>query len=83
MNPFISLQELKKKLSQKELSPQEILQFYAKRIQKFNPTLNCILETFDDVLASTPSFDAEKLLSGIPCLLKDNIAQQGRIISAG
>lgn len=79
MTPFTSIKELKLKLEQKQVSPQEVLHFYTERIKKYNPQLNAILELFDNPEASTNSGP----LANIPCVLKDNICQKGRVTSAG
>jgi aspartyl-tRNA(Asn)/glutamyl-tRNA(Gln) amidotransferase subunit A len=79
MNPFSTLHELKAALEQKKISPTELTKLYQERIKKHNPTLNAILEAFDDVQADK----ASGLLGGIPCLIKDNILQAGRTASAG
>ena len=48
MNPFITIKELKQKLESKKISASEVRAFYAERIKKFNPTLNAVLEVFDE-----------------------------------
>lgn len=83
MNPFISIQDLKKKLAAKEISPAEVIQFYTNRMKKFAPQLNCLVELFDDAANENPTFNPEQLLSGIPSVLKDNIVQHNRVTSAG
>lgn len=81
MNPFITIKELKEKLSRKEISPQEVYTFFLERIKKYDGKINSVVEAFDDV--NVPNFDATKILSGIPTLLKDNIAQKNRALTAG
>jgi len=82
MKPFSTIKELKSQLQKKEISAQEIVDFYNTRIKKYAGPLNCIIEHFDK-----PSVDEKQiekgLLGGIPCILKDNICQHGRITSAG
>jgi aspartyl-tRNA(Asn)/glutamyl-tRNA(Gln) amidotransferase subunit A len=78
MNPFSTIKELKVKLEQKEISPRELRQFYADRIRQHNPSLNAVLEVFED----EPS-NISGPLGGIPGLLKDNICQLGKAATAG
>jgi aspartyl-tRNA(Asn)/glutamyl-tRNA(Gln) amidotransferase subunit A len=83
MNPFITIKELKEKLDRKEMSPQEVMLFYAERIKKHNISLNSILEVFGDVVNDTKnSHNPSQPLSSIPCVLKDNICQKGRLTTA-
>lgn len=81
MNPFITIKELKQKLERKEISPREVRTFYAERIKKYNQKLNAVLELFSDLDQQPEKTDGP--LAGIPCILKDNICQKGRITSAG
>jgi aspartyl-tRNA(Asn)/glutamyl-tRNA(Gln) amidotransferase subunit A len=78
MNPFSTVHELKKALEQKKISASELDTLYKSRISKYNPQLNAVLETFQD----TPQTE-QGLLGGIPCILKDNICQEGKTSSAG
>ena len=79
MNPFITVKELSQRLALKEITPQEVISFYQKRLTQHNKTLNCAIEIFDEVQPSQKS----GILAGIPYLAKDNISQSGRITSAG
>ncbi len=78
MNAFSTVHDLKRALEQKKISAAELHAFYAERIKKYNPQLNAVLETFPE----EPKNNAG-LLSGIPCLIKDNICQEGKTTSAG
>lgn len=78
MKPFITIKEIKEKLARKELSTKDVISFYKERIKKHNAKLNAVLEVFDDVQGNE-----QGPLAGIPCILKDNICQKGRITSAG
>lgn len=80
MTPFTTIKELKVKLEHKEVSQQEVVQFYVNRIKKYNPTLNAVVEVFDN---ATTQNQNNGPLAGIPCILKDNISQKGRTTSAG
>ena len=82
MKTFLTIKQLRELLDKKEIEPKDISSFYRKRIEKFNPKLNAILEVFEE-----ESFKDEYLttgrLSGIPGILKDNICQKKRITSCG
>ncbi len=78
MNAFSTVHDLKRALEQKKISAAELHTFYQARIEKYNPQLNAVLETF-----SEEHVPHDGLLGGIPCLLKDNICQAGRTTSAG
>jgi aspartyl-tRNA(Asn)/glutamyl-tRNA(Gln) amidotransferase subunit A len=80
MNPFSTIHELKIALEQKKVSSAELITFYQERIKIHNPALNAVLESFDNAPATT---NQPGILGGIPCLIKDNILQTGRIASAG
>ena len=83
MKPFVTIKKIKQGLEKKEFSVQEVVDFYRLRIEKYNPQLNCIIELFENNIPYSKEFDSKKLLSGIPCILKDNIAQKNRKLSAG
>lgn len=82
MNPFITIKELKAKLSRKECSVEEIKKFYLTRIKKYDPALNSIIESFNDTNVDTTA-QTNGLLTGIPYVCKDNILQKGYTASAG
>lgn len=81
MKPFMTIQELKTKLANKECSSQEIKAFYLERIKKYDPALNSIIEAFEHADADA-EVASEGLLAGIPYVCKDNILQKGYIASA-
>jgi len=74
---FATIAELKKKLEKKEISKQELLSYCIGRFKKHDPQIESALEIFDDqsVIKASPQ---DGILSGIPGILKDNIAQKGR-----
>jgi len=82
MKPFITLQELILKLEKKEVSPREVALFYADRIKKYNPSLNAVIQLFEDAVENYPS-DKTGKLAGVPFLHKDNICKKDRTTSAG
>ena len=77
---FASVKTLAEKMKRKELTPREVSTYFLKRIERFNPQLNAVLERFDadtlalDVLPQGP-------LHGIPGLVKDVLCQKSRIAS--
>lgn len=81
MNSFWSIREIKDAIDRKEVTPEDVVAFFKTRIARFNPTLNAVLEVFDD--AQPVSDAAQKKLGGVPILIKDNILQKDRIASAG
>jgi aspartyl-tRNA(Asn)/glutamyl-tRNA(Gln) amidotransferase subunit A len=78
MKPFSTIKELKARLDKKEITSTEVLEFYLQRMKKYNASLNCTLEIFED----TKQASQTGILAGIPYVLKDNICQKGRITSA-
>lgn len=81
LNPFITIKELKEKLAKKEISAAQVVGFYLDRIQKHNPKLNSVLESFCD--ADCQNLNLDGILGGVPYLLKDNILQKGKTASGG
>lgn len=82
MKPFLTIQEIKDKIARKELSVSEVASYYKNQLTKYNSTLNAAIEIFEDF--ELPNEQAQSgILGGIPCLVKDNICQDGRITSAG
>lgn len=79
MKSYASLSSLIDGLSAGEFSPQELIQFYAARIKKYNATLNAVIEQFDE---STVAVNQNGSWHGIPCASKDNICHEGRLTTA-
>lgn len=82
MKPFITIKELREKLSKKEITYKDISHHFRSRIHKYNPILNAFLEVYED------EFDEETqpqngLLSGISGILKNNICQVGKKTTCG
>jgi len=70
-----SVTELKSLLERKELSKEELFQYFNKRIVKYNPSLNAFLtETNYEVSMHT---NLSGQLSGIPLSVKDNFCTRG------
>ncbi len=81
MNPFWSIKEIKEAIDRKEITPEEVVEFFKKRIVRLDPKLNAVLEIFEDAVPMSDA--AQKKCGGIPILFKDNILQKDRIASAG
>ena len=77
---FSSIQELQQLLKKKELSSQELIRYFIKRFTQFDDKIGSALEIFDEE-SIMKSASKEGFLTGIPGLIKDNICQQGRIVS--
>src|ERR1700679_3603977 len=77
---FASIAELKRMLAHKEISREELLDFFLKRFEAFDGTIGSALELFDkkSVLGRT---NKDGMLSGIPCIVKDTICQRDRGIT--
>lgn len=74
---FASIKEIKKKIETKEVTAQEVLELSLQRFARYDKELGSALEVFDkdSILKNAKS---EGKLQGIPGLIKDNIAQEGR-----
>jgi aspartyl-tRNA(Asn)/glutamyl-tRNA(Gln) amidotransferase subunit A len=81
MEAFLTVKKLKEKLVKKEISPEEVATYYRNRLKRFNDKLNCALEVFDEPLESIAG--SNKVMDGIPYLVKDIICQKDHIVSAG
>lgn len=77
---FATIKELRHKLLNKEITQEELLDFFLRRFEAFDGELGSALQVFDkesilkDVRSQGP-------LAGIPGLIKDNISQKNRITS--
>jgi aspartyl-tRNA(Asn)/glutamyl-tRNA(Gln) amidotransferase subunit A len=92
---FLTVEELAALLAKRKISPVEITEFYLRRIERFNPSLNAFLTVTAD-RALDAARHAEKELSrkrqfgkenrpllGIPIALKDNLWTRGVRTTAG
>ncbi len=72
-----------------DFTPSELLENYLAIIAEKNPSLNALLEVFDNARAVAKIADeafvngTATILTGIPYIVKDNILVQGHISSAG
>jgi len=80
MKPFSTVKQLLEKLQKKEFSSPELLDFYRKRIDKYNPKLNAFLEVFDDKLVQQES-TKKTILNNIPGALKNNLSIKDKKIT--
>jgi len=82
MKPFISIQEILLGLKNKTFSVEEVVSFYKKRIEKYDPTLNAFLYQYD-IESIKKEFYGSGRLAGIPCAIKNNVSIRGRILTCG
>ncbi|PKM70627.1 MAG: amidase, partial [Firmicutes bacterium HGW-Firmicutes-18] len=75
-----TIRELQTAMNSGQFTSVELVTFYLKRIEQYNPLLNAIIELNPDALKLAEDVDRDRkkdkgktLLSGIPILLKDNI----------
>ena len=77
---FATISDLKKRLATKEFSQRELLQFFLDRFAQYDTDLGSALEVFD-IESILKDEKVEGILAGIPGLIKDNIAQEGRSLT--
>ncbi len=77
---FATIRELRSQLDRKEISHTELLDFFIRRFEAFDPDIGSALEVFDKESIFAGSKEQGRL-HGIPGLIKDNICQAGRITS--
>ena len=83
---FFTIRGIKSLFESGEVSPQELVKFYADRVKKLDPELGAYIEFFeesvDSLLNSGDLLDKkEGKLFAIPGVVKDNICQKGHITS--
>ena len=83
----LTIKKAQKLLADKEISVQELVLHYFKKIEEKNKNINAYLEVFDDALSEAEKLDKEgiggRTLFGVPLAVKDNILIKGKICSAG
>lgn len=77
---FASVKTLQEKISKKELSVPELLDFFIKRFDNYDQILGSALEIFEKN-SVLKRFVPDQALLGIPGIIKDNICQKKRITS--
>jgi len=81
---FTSIKDLRVLLAKKEISHDELLNFYRKRFEQHDHQIKSALEIFDAPSIKQRACNVDiGLLGGIPGLIKDNICMKGRIASCG
>lgn len=86
-NAHSTINEVKEKLSKKEITAESLVQEYFDRIEKHNKDLNAFLGTYDDAIQKAKAFDngvsdTSRPLAGIPIAIKDNLLVKGKRVSA-
>ena len=77
---FATIQEIKSLIDKKEVTQEQVLDFYLDRFAQVDPQIKSALEIFDkDSIIKKSS--GQGMLAGIPGIIKDNINQEGRIAS--
>jgi len=79
---FATIQQIKSLLNKKEITTEEVLDFYLHRFAQIDSTIKSAIEVFDKK-SILKDCSGKGLLAGIPGLIKDNINQEGRIASCG
>lgn len=74
---FASIKQLKELLVNREISQEELISFFIERLYKHND-IGATLEIFDRDSMLQHKATQDSALAGIPGLIKDNIAMQGR-----
>lgn len=77
---FATITQLQEKIEAKEISPQEVIEYFIDRFRTYDSQLESALEIFD-IDSIVQASASQGPLLGIPGLIKDNICQKGRIAS--
>lgn len=77
---FATIQEIQALIDTKQVTQEQVLDFYLDRFVQVDPKIKSALEVFDKNSILEKS-SGKGLLAGIPGLIKDNINQEGRIAS--
>ncbi|MDP3385688.1 MAG: amidase family protein [Eubacteriales bacterium] len=81
-----TIRELQSSMNDGQFTSKELVIFYLKRIEKYNPQLNALIELNPDALKLAEKADKKRkkhagksLLLGIPVILKDNIGTKDKM----
>ncbi len=77
---FSSIKTLRELLDKKQISAAELLQYSINRFKTYDQKVGSALEVFDEKSIQDKS-PRSGILAGIPGILKDNIAQEGRALT--
>jgi aspartyl-tRNA(Asn)/glutamyl-tRNA(Gln) amidotransferase subunit A len=80
IHSFMTIQQLEQLLAKREITREEIIEFYIRRFEAFDNEIGSALEIFDKESILKNSAEQGELF-GIPGLIKDNICQKERITS--
>lgn len=73
---YLSIKQIHELYSTNKLTPVELVRYYCARIKKYNPKLNAVLDWSEEKALKraekSGKYDENKLLWGIPVLVKDN-----------
>lgn len=75
---FASIKQLQQLISDKKIKPYELITHFKDRCQKLNPSLNALLEIFDE-----KDLSQDGIMAGIPGAIKNNICIKGIRTTAG
>lgn len=77
---FATITELQNLINKKEITPDELIEYFINRFEQCDGDLGSALEIFnkDSILHNV---QGDGFLKGVPGLIKDNICQKGRITS--
>jgi aspartyl-tRNA(Asn)/glutamyl-tRNA(Gln) amidotransferase subunit A len=78
---FASIDDLKAKLANQEITSAELVEFYSQRFAKYDQQLGSALEVFSTESVLAKITNQTGALAGIPGLIKDNICQKDRSVT--
>jgi len=75
----LSAWQLSEKIKNKEISIEEVIEYFTERIKKINPHFNAVISLFDPPIFSEEKKDSP--LWGVPIVIKDNICIKDKEIT--
>lgn len=82
MFSFATIGELRKQIERGHVSAREVVAFYRNRFAQYDAHIRSALEIFEEQSIFQASEPTGSLL-GIPGIIKDNMAQKGRVMTCG